>query len=277
MQWTISGHKLRQLLPILILTLCISMLTGCKKQPKLVITPPPPLPAEVVREKAPLGKREIHLNIKLTRLPDQRKLRKVRSQSMPTGTRISYPAGADILRFLQYDEEIITLPKMQSTMDFNILLLTRDQNPPLTVSGYSNVTYELMESSLPGGAILLDSFYGTLNKDRTLSRTMLLPTKRKDVYKKVQAEISPKNLKFRKVIRTNVIPDTEHNYVIKFIGKKGMTILFEIRHLKGGSRPKIIHRQTMEIPLGTPLIEINGHKFKIHTATTEFIDIERLS
>ncbi|WP_320006010.1 hypothetical protein [Maridesulfovibrio sp.] len=277
MLWTISDHKLRPLLPILILTICFSMLAGCKKQPKLVITPPPPLPVEIVREKAPLGRKEIHMDIKLTRLPDQRKVRKVRSQSMPTGTRISYPTGADILRFLQYDEEIITLPKMQSTMDFNILLLTRDQNPPLTVSGYSNVTYELMESSLPGGAILLDSFYGTLNDDQTLSKTVLLPTDRKDVFKKVQAEISPKNLKFKKVIRTNVIPGTEHNYVIKFLGKKGMTILFEIRHLKGGSRPKVIHRQTVEIPLGTPLIEINGHKFKIHTATTEFIDIERLS
>ena len=277
MLWTISDHKLRPLLPILILIICISILPGCTKQPKQVITPPPPLPVEVVREKAPLGKKEVQLDIKLTRLPDQRKIRKVRSQSMPTGTRISYPAGADILRFLQYDEEIITLPKMQSTRDFNILLLTRDQNPPLTVSGYSNVTYELMESSLPGGAILLDSFYGTLNEDHTLSSTILLPTKRKGVFKKVQAEISPKNLRFKKVIRTNVIPDTERNYVIRFLGKKGMTILFEIRELKGGSRPKVVHRQTLEIPLGTPLIEINGHKFKIHTATTEFIDIERLS
>lgn len=56
-----------------------------------------------------------------------------------------------------------------------------------------------------------------------------------------------------------------------------MTILFEIRHLEGGSRPKVIHRQTVEVPLGTPVIEINGHRFKVHTATTEFIDIERLS
>ncbi|NDV22724.1 hypothetical protein [Desulfovibrio sp. JC022] len=239
--------------------------------------PVPPLPVEVAKEKAPLGKKEIRLNVRLTRQPDKRKLRKVRSQSMPTGTRISYPAGADILRFLQYDEEIITLPKMQSTRDFNIMLLTRDQNPPLTVNGYSNVTYELMESDLPNGAILLDSFYGTLKKDGTLSKTMLLPTERKDVFRKVQAEITPKRLRFKPVIRTNVLPDSEYHYVIRFLGKKGMTILFEIRHLEGGSRPKVVSRQTLEIPLGTPLIEINGHRFKVHTATTEFIDIERLS
>ena len=258
---------------------CLSfcLLAGCKQQPKIIVPPVPPLPIEIAKEKAPLGKREVRLDISMTRQPDKRKLRKVRSQSMPTGTRISYPAGADILRFLQYDEEIITLPKMQATRDFKIILLTRDQNPPLTINGYSNVTYEILESSQPGGLVLLDSFFGTLNEDGTLSPTMFVPTDRKNVFRKVQAEITPKKLRFKKVVRTNVLPDSEHHYVIRFLGKKGMTILFEIRHLEGGSRPKVVNRQTMEIPLGTPLIEINGHRFKVHTATTEFIDIERLS
>ncbi|NDV25693.1 hypothetical protein [Desulfovibrio sp. JC010] len=276
MPWIISDHKIKRLFPALIIAL-ICVLPGCKKQPKLVIPPAPPLPEEVAKEKAPLGKKEVRLHIKLTRQPDQRKVRKVRSQSMPVGTRISYPAGADILRFLQYDEEIITLPKIQAARDFKIMLLTRDQNPPQTVNGYPDVTYELMESALPGGAILLDSFYGTLKKDGTLSKTMFLPTNRKDVFKKIQAEISPRKLKFKKVVRTSVLPGSEHHYVIRFVGKKGMTILFEIRYLEGGSRPKVVSRQTLEIPLGTPLIEINGHSFRVHTATTEFIDIERLS
>ncbi|MFW5499490.1 MULTISPECIES: hypothetical protein [unclassified Maridesulfovibrio] len=266
-----------QKLVILLFGLSLCLLAACKQQPKVIVPPAPPLPLEIAKEKAPLGKREVRLDINLTRQPDKHKLRKVRSQSMPTGARISYPAGADILRFLQYDEEIITLPKMQTNRDFKIILLTRDQNPPKTISGYSNVTYELMNSGLPGGVILLDSFFGTLEKDGTLSSTMFIPTDRSDVFKRVQAEISPRKLKFKKVIRTNVLPDSEHHYVIRFVGKKGMTILFEIRHLEGGSRPKVIHRQTVEVPLGTPVIEINGHRFKVHTATTEFIDIERLS
>ncbi|GEM_PF-1632806 len=277
MQWIISDHKIMRLVLAFIIGMTMLLITGCKQQPKLVIPPAPPIPLEIAKEKEPLHKNETRLDIKLTRRLDQDKLRKVRSQSMPAGTRISYPAGADILRFLQYDEKIITLPKMQAAKDFEIILLTRDQNPPLTMKGYSNVTYELMDSSLPGGAILLDSFYGTLKKDGTLSSTMLVPTGRKNVFRKVQAEISPKKIRFKPVIRTTVLPDSEHHYVIRFIGKKGMTILFEIRHLEGGSRPKVVSRQTMEIPLGTPLIEINGHTFRVHTATTEFIDIERLS
>ncbi|WP_319778676.1 hypothetical protein [Maridesulfovibrio sp.] len=276
MHWIISDHKIQRLLPILILGL-VCMLGGCKQQPKLIIPPAPPLPAKIAKEKAPLGRNEVRLNIKLLRRQDQRRVRKVRSQSMNTGARISYPAGADILRFLQYDEEIITLPKMQCTRDFKITLLTRDKNPPLTLNGYSNVTYEFMDSPQTGGAILLNSFYGTLDEDGTLSKTILLPTERKNVFRKVQTETNPKKLRFKKVVRTNVLPDSEQHYVIRFLGKKGMTILFEIRHLEGGSRPKVVNRQTMEIPLGTPLIEINGHRFKVHTATTEFIDIERLS
>lgn len=266
-----------KVLSAIFLGMSLCLVTACKQQPRLVVPPVAPLPAKIAKKQAPLGRKEVRLNINLIREPEVRKVRKVRSQSMPAGTRISYPAGADILRFLQYDEEVITLPKMQSTRDFEIMLLTRDQNPPQTVNGYSNVTYEKVESSLPERTILLDSFYGTLKKDGTLSTTMLIPTDRKDVFKKMQAEISPKKVRFKPVIRTDVLPGSERHYVIRFLGKKGMTILFEIRHLEGGSRPKVVNRQTMEIPLGTPLIEINGHRFKVHTATTEFIDIERLS
>lgn len=277
MPWIISDHKIKPLLPALLCGLTICLLAGCLRQPKQIVPPAPPLPLEIAKAKAPLRRGEIRMDIGLIRKASKRKIRKVRSQSMETGARISYPAGADILRFLQYDEEIITLPKMQAAKDFKIMLLTRDQNPPLTVNGYFNVTYEHMGSALPGGAILLDSFYGTLKKNNTLAPTMFVPTDRKNVFKKMQAEINPKKVRFKPVVRTNVLPASERHYVIRFVGKKGMTILFEIRYLEGGSRPKVVNRQTMEIPLGTPMIEINGHSFKVHTATTEFIDIERLS
>lgn len=289
MQCKIFQNDSFRIFLLLLVSGSILILGACRHEPVEPAVEPevveqfPPIPAEYADKcgellsNATSSADESCIIISPIKPSDNHKIRKVRSISMTAGTRSSFEAGTDILRVLRYDEETIPLTKMQSSADFRIKLLTPDEKNEV-VKGYSSVTYELLESPmLPDGVVWLNCCYGKLNQNGTLGKFVYMPTDKKYIYNKVPVEISPKNLSFKRVVRTEVLPGSEKHYVIRFLGKKGMNILFEVRRMEGGSRPKVISRKTLEIPLGTPVIEINGHKFKVYTATTEFLDIEMIS
>ncbi|WP_018124780.1 hypothetical protein [Desulfovibrio oxyclinae] len=259
-----------------VLTASLLALTGCVRQASDVQPPDEP-PAQVEQE-SPLAPGEVRMTVGFLENISRRKVRKVRSESLATDTRKSFPAGTDILRILKYDEEVLTLPKMQASRDFTVKLPGGSPDgAERTLQGYSNVSYEKLKTSHGTDVLLLDSYIVAVDGNGTLSRTFHQPTGTPGVFRNQPAEIHPVNVRFQDVIRTRVIPSSERHYVIRFEGKQGMSILFEVRKLKGGSRPKVMSREKVTVPLGAPLIEINGHRFKVHTATTEFLDIERIS
>lgn len=277
MQWKHSRHNRGRLtsgLPVLVAALLT--LAACVKQPP--DAQPPAEPAPQVEQAPELAPDEVLMTVGFLENVSLRKVRKVRSESLPTGTRKSFPAGTDILRILKYDEEVLTLPKMQASRDFTVRLPGKSPDAAeRTLQGYSNVSYEKLNTSSGTDVLLIDSYIVAVDEDGTLSPTFHRPTDTPGVFRTLSAEISPPAVRFRDVVRTRVVPSSERHYVIRFAGKQGMSILFEVRKLKGGSRPKVMSREKVTVPLGAPLIEINGHRFKVHTATTEFLDIERIS
>lgn len=223
---------------------------------------------------------EVEMRIDLAQMPDQSSIQKTSTQSMKIGERKTVDSGGDILRVLRYNEEVVVLPKMSASSDFTIGLensvVTTAQNPD-TLLGYSNVTYEVFSSPTAGEVVLLGKVFAVPGADGRLEKDVFMPTGKPGILKKLRAQIKPATVKFKKVTRNKVIPSSETHYVIRFVKKDGMSVLFEVRTLRGGSRPRIINREPVSVPLGTPIITIKGHKFKVHTITPDFIDIERLS
>jgi len=263
---------------------CSLIVTGCanfqmaSSQPEK--TPPPQV---IVEKPSPpkLSAGEVTMRIDLAEIPQKNSIRKTNSQTMKIGQRETVVAGGDILRVLQYNEEVLVLPKMSPNKDFTIRL----SNPVISTAaeidtsivGYSNVTYELLTSSLTGDVLLLDTVFAAPDKSGRLSKDFYMPTNKPNVYKKLVATVKPANVTFKRITRSKVIPSSETHYVIRFVKKEGMAVHFEVRTLKGGSRPRVVNRKPISVPLGTPIITIKGHEFKVHTITPDFIDIERLS
>lgn len=284
MQWiTLVRKSWLQSLCTCVFIACSFIVTGCANFQTASSQPDKTAPSKSVVKKSFLPRisaDEVVMRIDLAELPPKNSIRKTNSQTMKIGQRETVVAGGDILRVLQYNEEVLVLPKMSSSKDFTITLSntvvsTADINT--TIVGYSNVTYELLTSSLVGDVLLLDTVFAVPDKNGHLSKEFYMPTNKPHVYKKLSAIVKPADVTFKHITRSKVIPASETHYVIRFVKKEGMAVLFEVRTLKGGSRPHVINRKPISVPLGTPLITINGHQFKVHTITPDFIDIERLS
>ncbi|KAF1073668.1 hypothetical protein [Halodesulfovibrio sp. MK-HDV] len=285
MQWIILVHKSwRHSLYACLFIACSFIVTGCANfqtaSSQSGATPPPQI---VVAKPSPpkLAAGEVMMRVDLAEIPQKNSIRKTNSQTMKVGQRETVVAGGDILRVLQYNEEVLILPKMSPNKDFTIRL----SNPVIstaaeidtTIAGYSNVTYELLTSSLTGDVLLLDTVFAVPDKSGRLSKDFFMPTSKPNVYKKLVATVKPADVTFKHITRSKVIPSSETHYVIRFVKKEGMAVHFEVRTLKGGSRPRVINRKPISVPLGTPIITIKGHEFKVHTITPDFIDVERLS
>lgn len=267
MQWKLSLHSF---LGTLLTIACLCMLTACATKTRQVV--------QVMEDEPELASDEVKMGVSFLGNAAQRKIRKVRSQSLPAGERKSFPAGNDILRVLMYDEEVITLPKMQASKDFAVTLQNAAPNETTRViHGYSNVSYEKLKTTSGANVLLMDSFIVPVDDNGTLSDLFFRPVKSSGIFRAIKATVKPKKLKFKNVVRTHVIKESEHHYAIRFVGKDGMNILFEVRQLAGGSRPKVVSRKKVTVPMGTPLIEVGGHQFKVYTATVDFLDIERIS
>ena len=292
MPWNISQRNWHAftLLQFSIFFLGLSLLSGCafgQRQVEMHYVPPPPIPEAVVLEPIEpelpaLAPDEVEMRIDMSQQSQKTRVRKIDTQSMAVGQRISFSQGEDVLRVLRYNEETFVLPKMRASKDFSI----RYKKVPngkssakntVTVSGFADVTYETLPTSVSDRMILVDTILLALNKDGTLSKNIYLRTDREGIFRKVKASFTPSDVTFSNAKRSKVISGSEEHYVIKFVEKKGMSVLFEVRHLEGGSNPKVVKRETVTVPLGTPDITINGHDFKIHTITPDVLDIERLS
>lgn len=274
MQWKTLAHNFwRHVLYACVVIACSFFVTGCTHlKTTLSVPKKPSAPA--------LSADEVAMRIDLMQMPQQHRIRKTRTQTMKVGQRKTVVAGGDILRVLKYNEEVIVLPKMTASKDFAITLNNSASSLPeknVTILGYSNVTYEVLSSSDLGGVLLLDTVFAAPDSGGRLSTEFYMPTDRARIYKKISATITPSDVSFKNITRSKVIPESETHYVIKFVKKEGMSVQFEVRTLKGGSRPRVINRKPVSVPLGTPIITIKGHQFKVHTITRDFIDIERLS
>lgn len=262
---------------------CSFVVTGCANFQMATSSPDKSPSSESVEEEyspSNISADEVVMRIDLAQVPQKKRIRKTNSQTMKVGQRKTVVAGGDILRVLQYNEEVLVLPKMSPTKDFTITLANSvgpTADTKTTIFGYSNVTYEVLSSSSAGGVLLLDTIFAALDNSGHLSKDFYMPTNRPRVYKKLSATVKPANVSFKSITRSKVIPASETHYVIRFVKKEGMTVRFEVRTLKGGSRPHVISRKPISVPLGTPIITIKGHQFKVHTITPDFIDIERLS
>ncbi|MEZ6852829.1 hypothetical protein [Halodesulfovibrio aestuarii] len=274
MQWKILVHNFwRHMLYACVFIACSCFVTGCAGLQKRTITPvAPPAPA--------LAADEVAMRVDLAQGPQKDRIRKTRTQTMEIGERKTVVAGGDVLRILRYNEEVLELPKMSASKDFTITLSnpsSSSSDKGVTIFGYSNVTYEVLSSSISDGVILLDTVFAALDKEGRLVKEVYRPTVSSGVYKKIPVTVKPADVSFRRITRSKVVPESETHYVIKFVKKEGMSVLFEVRTLKGGSRPRVMSRKPVSVPLGTPIITIKGHQFKVHTITPDFIDIERLS
>lgn len=282
MLWKISQRNKNRitLLQIGIFLICLSLLSGCsltQRQVEVHYVPPPPIPEAIVPEAD-----EVEMHIDLSHQAQASRVKKINSESMDVGERISFSRGEDVLRILRYNEKTYVLPKMRASKDFSIRYPTAhgkklSAKKSATVLGYSDVTYETLPTSLFNEMLLVDTILLTLNKKGIPSKNIYLRTDRENIYRRVRASITPSNVVFSKAKRSKVVPGSEAHYVIKFVEKKGMSILFELRRLEGGSKPNVVSRETITVPLGTPRITINGHAFKVHTITPDVLDIERLS
>lgn len=197
-------------------------------------------------------------------------VRRVRFATLHPGERRSVQQGEDLLRVGRYDEEVLLLPKMRASRDFRIVL---DDDTPIVFDGYSNVTYECLRVDRWFKTLLFGGVFGMLEMDDTLSSTFYLPSGLHGKYRSVQGRVEPANVTFRRVRRTHVMPETENQYVLRYLGKQGMQLEFELRRLCGGSRPRVVQRERILVPLGAPLAEVAGHEFRIHTATPEILDV----
>lgn len=280
MRWINLAYNMRKtFFTACVCVACAFFVAGCAKY-KLVKVVPVEQPAEKKPAEG-IAADEVTIRIDLAKEPEKSRIRKTNTQTMEIGERKTVVAGGDILRILKYNEEVLKLPKMSASKDFSITLHntgTADKDTEKVVSGYSNVTYEVLSSPDVGDVLLLDSLFAVPSeKNGRLSGEFYIPSGTPQVYKKVSATVKPADVSFKTIKRSSVIPASETHYVIKFVKKDGMSVVFEVRTLKGGSRPRVISRNPVSVPLGTPIITIKGHQFKVHTITPDFIDIERLS
>lgn len=288
MPWNISQRNgyVITLLQFSIFFLGLSLLTGCafgQRQTEMHYVPPPPIPEAVVLEPVEpeppvLAADEVEMRIDMSQQSQKTRVRKIDTQSMAVGQRISFSRGEDVLKVLRYNEANFVLPKMRASKDFSISYKTSSNSKKtVTVSGFADVTYETLPTSLSSRMLLVDTILLALKKDGTLSKEIYLRTDREGIFRKVKASMTPSDVAFSNATRSKVVSGSEVHYAIKFVEKKGMSVLFEVRQLKGGSNPKVVSRKTITVPLGTPDIKINGHDFKIHTVTPDDLDIERVS
>lgn len=232
--------------------------------------PAPP----VVEQKAPEHENDLTLKVDFLDTISKVEVHKVSFMSMKPGTRKSVQKGKDILRVGRYQEEMLLLPKMRASRDFHVKL-NRSETPK-ELYGYSNVTYELLSAEHEFRTLLMGGFLGMVAADGRLSSTFYFPTDKDNEYQPVTGTITPKNVHFKRVRQTRVIPKTEKQYVLRYIGKEGMQLVFERRDLSGGSRPHVIKRKKIRVPLGETKATVSGHVFKIHTATPTLLDITLL-
>lgn len=283
MQWNISAYKLReQTVRTCLFLLCAFLVAGCAnfQMASSGEQTAPPSPAGHEDMTPALAADEVEMRIDLAQMPDQTSIQKTSTQSMKVGERKTVASGGDILRVLRYNEEVVVLPKMSASSDFTVALtnsvVTTAQDPE-TLMGYSNVTYEVFSSPSVGEVLLLGKVFAVPGANGRLEQDVFMPSGKPGVFRRLTAEVKPSTVTFKKITRNKVISSSETHYVIRFVKKDGMAVLFEVRTLRGGSRPRVISRQPVSVPLGTPIITIKGHKFKVHTITPDFIDIERLS
>ncbi|WP_074217261.1 hypothetical protein [Halodesulfovibrio marinisediminis] len=265
-------------LTALVCIACAFFVAGCAKYQLVKVVPEDDSTQKT--STSALAVDEVKIDIDLARMPKKSRIRKINTQTMKIGARKTVVTGGDILRVLKYNEEVLELPKMSASKDFTITLnspAASASDIESTIFGYSNVTYEVLSSAKGDDVLLLDRVFAVPEKTGRLSGDFYMPTDIPQVYKNVSATVKPADVSFKSIKRNKVIAASETHYVIKFVKKDGMSVLFEVRTLKGGSRPRVISREPVSIPLGTPIITIKGHQFKVHTITPDFIDIERLS
>lgn len=220
-----------------------------------------------------MGQQEnmVPLEVDLAGAAQRSEVRKVRFATLRPGERRSVQQGQDLLRVGRYDEEVLTLPKVRASRDFRIEL--QDGRASRIFYGYSNVTYESLRADHWFRAVLFEDLLGFVELSGRLGETFYQSTNVHGRYRVVQGKVSPPGVRFQRVRRTRVLPETEKQYVLRYLGKEGMQLVFELRHLCGGSRPRILRRERMTVPLGPPELEVAGHVWRVHTATPEILDV----
>lgn len=251
--------------------LLLPVLAGCIHT-RTQTAPQPSGPAIIAK---PMRKHFVPLDVDIMNIDREVSIRKVRFATLHTGERRSVQRGEDLLRVGRYDEEILQLPKLRASRDFRVVL-EDDQSAPDFLDGYSNVTYECLSANDRYKTLLLGGLFGMLAEDGRLGSTFYLPTREHGIYKAVTGRVEPSGVWFKRISRTRVLPKTEKQYALRYLGKQGMQLEFEIRELCGGSRPRITKRAHIFVPLGTPQAEVAGHLLRIHTATPELLDVTLL-
>ncbi|GAB6175534.1 hypothetical protein JCM16814_04250 [Desulfobaculum senezii] len=254
----------------LTLALALCLLCGCLRlSPQPAPTPAPP-PIDV----PPIPRdNEVRFNVDIIGMNSETTLRKVRFATMHKGERRSVQNGEDLLRVGRYDEEVLTLPKVRASRDFHIVL---DDGKGTTFDGYSNVTYECLRVDGTFTTMLLGGVLGMVATDGRLSSTFYIPLDSHGRYRAVTGRVEPAGVHFDPIQRTRVVAESERQYALRYLGKKGMQLEFQMREICGGSRPRVVSRQHIFVPLGTTQTEVAGHLFRIHTATPDFLDVTLL-